>query len=158
MTFTPAAALGIFYDVPGKALVRFHRLMGALRRESRALRNRGFFFYFFDQNHLRHGVLAYRREAPAEGALPAESPIVVLNFSDRDAKAWIQFPTPAFGRSRSTARARRVVTSHRITVFFTITATERAGLRSIATGSPGRLEHNIDCMQVCASARLYFTQ
>lgn len=83
-----------FYDVPGKALVRLHRLMGTLRRKSRALRSLGFFFYFFDQNHLRQGVIAYRREASAAGALPAESLIVVLNFSDRDAEAWIQFPSP----------------------------------------------------------------
>jgi 1,4-alpha-glucan branching enzyme len=82
-----------FYDMPGKALVRLHRLMGTLRRNSRALRSLGFFYYFFDQNHLRQGVIAYRREAPAAGALPAESLIVVLNFSDRDAEAWIQFPS-----------------------------------------------------------------
>jgi 1,4-alpha-glucan branching enzyme len=83
-----------FYDGPGKALVRLHRLMGTLRRKSRALRSLGFFFYFFDQNHLRQGVIAYRREAPAAGPLPAESLIVVLNFSDRDAETWIQFPSP----------------------------------------------------------------
>jgi hypothetical protein len=61
--------------------------MGTLRRHSRALRSLGFFYYFFDQNHLRQGVIAYRREAPADGPLPAESLIVVLNFSDRDAEA-----------------------------------------------------------------------
>ena len=83
-----------FYDVPGRALVRLHRVMGALRRNSHALRSRGFFFYFFDQDHLRQGVLAYRREAPADGALAAESLIVVLNFFDQDAEAWIQFPSP----------------------------------------------------------------
>lgn len=81
-----------FYDVPGKALVRLHRLLGTLRRNNRALRSRGYFFYFYDQNHLRQGVIAYRREAPASGALPAESLLVVLNFSDQDAEVWLQFP------------------------------------------------------------------
>ena len=81
-----------FYDVAGKALVRLHRILGALRRGHRSLRSRGFFFYYFDRAHLDQGVIAYRREAPADGAAPAENLIVVLNFSDRDAEAWIQFP------------------------------------------------------------------
>jgi hypothetical protein len=41
-----------FYDQEGKALVRLHRILGALRRTRRALNARGFFYYF-----------NYRREA-----------------------------------------------------------------------------------------------
>jgi 1,4-alpha-glucan branching enzyme len=83
-----------FYDVAGKALVRLHRILGQLRRSHRALRSRGYFFYYFDQSHLDKGVIAYRRDAAPDGALPAESLITFLNFSDADAEVWIQFPTP----------------------------------------------------------------
>ena len=51
-----------FYDEAGKALVRLHRIMGTLRRTHRALRSRGYFYYFYDQAHLAKGVLAYRRQ------------------------------------------------------------------------------------------------
>jgi 1,4-alpha-glucan branching enzyme len=83
-----------FYDVGGKALVRLHRIMGELRRSHRALRSRGYFFYYYDQSHLAKGVIAYRRDAAADGALPAESVITFLNFSDTDAEIWVQFPSP----------------------------------------------------------------
>ena len=83
-----------FYDNAGRALVRLHRLMGTMRRNHRALRSRGFFFYYYDQAHLRKCILAYRRKAdPAEG-LVAEDLIVVLNFSDADAEVWLPFPSP----------------------------------------------------------------
>lgn len=86
-----------FYDGPGKALVRVHRVMGAMRRSSRALRARGFFYYFAEADHLRQGVIAYRREASAGtdaatgAALPAERLMVLLNFSDADAQIWVPF-------------------------------------------------------------------
>jgi 1,4-alpha-glucan branching enzyme len=81
-----------FYDVGGKALVRLHRIMGSLRRTHRALRSRGYFFYYFDQFHLQKGVIVYRRDAAPDGALPGESLIAILNFSDTDSEVWIQFP------------------------------------------------------------------
>jgi hypothetical protein len=83
-----------FYDPTGKALVRLHRVMGTLRRNHRALRSRGYFFYYYDPEHLKKGVIAFRREAPDDGAQPAESLIVFLNFFDNDAEVWLQFPTP----------------------------------------------------------------
>ena len=83
-----------FYDAAGKALVRLHRAMGALRRTHRALRSRGFFYYYHDQEHLQKGVLAYRRKADADGAQVAEDLMIVLNFSDSDAEVWLPFPTP----------------------------------------------------------------
>jgi 1,4-alpha-glucan branching enzyme len=81
-----------FYDAPGKALVRLHRIMGALRRGHRALRSRGYFYYFFDRSHLSAGVIAYRRDAPADGAHGAESLLVFLNFSDQAAQVWVPLP------------------------------------------------------------------
>lgn len=81
-----------FYDRKGKAFVRLHRIMGTLRRNHRALRSRGFFFYFFDQNHLSQRVITFRRDAPATPTQPAESLIILLNLSDSDADVWVQFP------------------------------------------------------------------
>lgn len=83
-----------FYDSAGKALVRLHRVMGTLRRKSRALRSRGYFYYYFDQTHLQKRVIAYRRKADAAGAQLAEDLLVVLNFSDSDAEVWLPFPAP----------------------------------------------------------------
>ena len=83
-----------FYDVAGKALVRLHRILGQLRRTHRALRSRGYFYYYFDSNHLRHGVIAYRRDANATPGYVAESLLVVLNFSDSDNEVWLPFPKP----------------------------------------------------------------
>jgi 1,4-alpha-glucan branching enzyme len=81
-----------FYDAAGKALVRLHRIMGSMRRQRRALRSRGYFYYYFDPNHIQQRVIAFRREAPAAGGQPAESLIVMLNFSDEDTDVWIPFP------------------------------------------------------------------
>lgn len=89
-----------FYDESGKALVRLHRIMGTLRRTHRALRSRGFFYYFHDTAHLAQGVLAYRRKADAEGGAPAEDLIVVLNFSDSESNAWISFPSAGTWREQ----------------------------------------------------------
>lgn len=83
-----------FYDAPGKALVRLHRILGTLRRTHRALRSRGYFFYYYDQTHLQKGVIAFRRDAPADGAQPSESMIICLNFFDNDAEVWLPFPAP----------------------------------------------------------------
>jgi 1,4-alpha-glucan branching enzyme len=83
-----------FYDRAGKSLVRLCRILGTLRRNHRALRSRGFFFYYFDQAHLAKRVLAYRRRADAVGGQPDEDLLVVLNFSDSDAEVWLQFPVP----------------------------------------------------------------
>jgi 1,4-alpha-glucan branching enzyme len=83
-----------FYDAPGRALIRLHRIMGRLRRDHRALRSRGYFYYFYDPEHLQRRVIAFRREAAADAGQPAESIIVVLNFSNQQAEVWIPFPTP----------------------------------------------------------------
>ena len=81
-----------FYDPRGRALVRLYRIMGALRRRHHALRSRGSFFYFDDPIHRRDGVIAYRRDAEAAGGAPAETVVVLLNFSDAAAEAWIPWP------------------------------------------------------------------
>jgi 1,4-alpha-glucan branching enzyme len=81
-----------FYDEAGKALVRLHRILGTLRRTHRALGSRGFYYYYYDQNHLQRGVLAYRRKADTDGMRPAEDLLVLLNFSDADAEVWLPFP------------------------------------------------------------------
>lgn len=83
-----------FYDAAGKALVRLHRILGQLRRTHRALRSRGYFYYYFDPNHLQRGVIAFRRDADAAGGELAESFLVALNFSDFDSEVWLPFPTP----------------------------------------------------------------
>lgn len=83
-----------FYDVAGKALVRLHRILGTLRRTHRALGSRGYFFYYNDPAHLGKNIIAFRRDAGADGAQPEESLITVLNFSDVEAEVWIEFPTP----------------------------------------------------------------
>lgn len=81
-----------FYDVEGKALIRLYRILGTLRRTHRALRSRGYFYYYYDPAHLQQGVIAFRREAAADAGQPAESLIVFLNFSDHDAEVWLPFP------------------------------------------------------------------
>ncbi|MDX6717912.1 MAG: hypothetical protein QOJ63_166 [Solirubrobacteraceae bacterium] len=79
-----------FYDVPGRAIVRLHRIMGALRRSHRALGARTSFFYHDLPEHRDRGVIAYRREAPGEHLL------VALNFFD--SPATIQVPFARAGR------------------------------------------------------------
>lgn len=66
--------------------------MAALRTQYRALGSRGFFYSNDDPNHRRDGIIAFRREAEADGALPAEVVVVVLNFSDHDVDARIRWP------------------------------------------------------------------
>jgi 1,4-alpha-glucan branching enzyme len=82
-----------FYDEVGKALVRLHRILGTLRGTRRALRSRGFYYYYYDQAHLQRGVIAYRRKADADGASAAEDLLVLLNFSDSETEVWLPFPT-----------------------------------------------------------------
>ncbi len=81
-----------FYDSAGKALVRLHRILGNLRRSHRALGSRGFFYYYYLQEHLQNKVIVFRREAPATASEPAESLIIFLNFSDQDQQVWLPFP------------------------------------------------------------------
>jgi 1,4-alpha-glucan branching enzyme len=81
-----------FYDVSGKALIRLYRVMAGLRRQYRALGSRGFFHYEDDPDHRREGLIVFRREAGATGALPAEAFVVVLNFSDNSVDAPIRWP------------------------------------------------------------------
>ena len=81
-----------FYDPMGKALIRLYRVMGTLRARYRALRSRGFLFYYNDPFHQRDGIIAYRRTAEAHGSDPAEDIIVILNLSDGDVDAWIPWP------------------------------------------------------------------
>lgn len=80
-----------FYDVPGKALVRLHRIMGALRRTRPALGARTAFYYHDVPDHRARGVIAYRRDAPGQPSL-----LVAVNFSD--APATIQVPFAHAGR------------------------------------------------------------
>lgn len=81
-----------FYDTRGKALIRLYRTLGTLRARHRALRSRGYFFYYNDPFHQRDGIIAYRRDADAAGASPAENLVIIVNFSDSDVDTWIQWP------------------------------------------------------------------
>jgi 1,4-alpha-glucan branching enzyme len=89
-----------FYDAGGKALVRLHRVMGSLRRQHRALKSRGYFYYYFEPTHLNQKVIVYRRRADATAARPAEDMIVVLNFADVEQDVWIQWPAAGNWRER----------------------------------------------------------
>jgi 1,4-alpha-glucan branching enzyme len=81
-----------FYDAPGKALVRLHRLMGTLRNGHRALGSRGYFYYYYERQHLDKGIIAYCRKAEAAPGRPEECLLIALNFSDADAEVWLKFP------------------------------------------------------------------
>jgi 1,4-alpha-glucan branching enzyme len=81
-----------FYDAPGRALLRLHRVMGKLRRELRCLDSRGFFFYYDDEQHRMQGVIAFRRHAEPSAAQPQQDAMVLINFWDRDAEVWVSFP------------------------------------------------------------------
>jgi hypothetical protein len=48
--------------------VRLHRIMGQLRPDLRCLDSRGSVFYFDEQSHRDHGVIAFHRHADAEAA------------------------------------------------------------------------------------------
>lgn len=79
-----------FYDVPGRALVRLHRVMGALRRSHAALGARTSFYYHDLPEHRDRGVIVFRREAQGAQLL------VAINFSD--SPATIQVPFARSGR------------------------------------------------------------
>ena len=81
-----------FYDGPGKALLRLHRRLGALRRESPALGSRGFFHYYNDPLQLARGVVCFRREAASIAGQPGESVLVFLNFSSTEQDGWAPYP------------------------------------------------------------------
>jgi 1,4-alpha-glucan branching enzyme len=75
-----------FYDVPGRAIVRLHRLMGALRRTRPALGARTSLYYHDVPEHRDRGVIAYSRDAPGQPSL-----LVALNFSDAAATVHVPF-------------------------------------------------------------------
>ncbi|UFH53132.1 alpha-amylase family glycosyl hydrolase [Spirosoma sp. KNUC1025] len=79
-----------FYDTAGKALVSLHRILGGLRRTNQALSSRGYFFYYFDQDHLAKHVIAYRRNSIT--GQPEESALVAINFSNQDQQIMLPFP------------------------------------------------------------------
>ncbi|MCU1572501.1 MAG: hypothetical protein JWO93_583 [Micrococcaceae bacterium] len=81
-----------FYDAPGKSLIRLYRIMAQLRSQHRALRSRGFFYYYDDPTHRQNGIIAFRREAATSNGMPAERLVVVLNFSDNDVDARVSWP------------------------------------------------------------------
>jgi 1,4-alpha-glucan branching enzyme len=83
-----------FYDPEGKALVRLHRIMGAMRRSLRCLNSRGFYYYFSEEEHRRRGVIAFRRHADADPAagLPEQDAIVLLNFWNDETEVSVEFP------------------------------------------------------------------
>ncbi len=81
-----------FYDAAGKALVRLHRIMGQLRRELRCLDSRGPFYYFDDEAHRAHCVIAFRRWALPTVGSTGDEVLVILNFGDQEAQIDILFP------------------------------------------------------------------
>jgi len=81
-----------FYDPQGKALVRLHRIMGQLRRDLRCLDSRGSFFYFDEQSHRDHGVIAFHRHADAGGGEPQQDVLVLLNFWNDNATVALPWP------------------------------------------------------------------
>ncbi|MCE7064973.1 alpha-amylase family glycosyl hydrolase [Dyadobacter sp. CY326] len=79
-----------FYDGPGKALVRLHRILGKLRRETQALTSRGYFYYYFESDHLNKQVIAFRRNSM--DGLPGASAMIAINFSNQTQQIWLPFP------------------------------------------------------------------
>src|SRR5262249_35042584 len=82
-----------FYDDEGSALVRVYRRAGTLRRAIPALRSRDF-FYFNTQSRPGDGLIAFQRRAAASGSQPAQTALVVLNFSDQDRTLTLAAPGP----------------------------------------------------------------
>ena len=89
-----------FYDGQGKALVRLYRILGALRRSSRALGALGSYYYYPQPEHLQSGVIAFRREAPATAMEPSEHFVVALNFRDAPADIWLTLPAAGLWREQ----------------------------------------------------------
>ena len=80
-----------FYDQYGQELVRLYRLLGRLRRTTRALRSREL-FYFNQQSNTAAGMVAYQRHAPATATEHEQYALVYLNFSDTPQSLAIPFP------------------------------------------------------------------
>lgn len=87
-----------FYDTQGRALVRLHRIMGRLRRTLRCLDSRGFFFYFDDQRHREHGVIAFHRHADAGNGGPEQDVIVLINLWNDAATITLPWPREGLWR------------------------------------------------------------
>jgi 1,4-alpha-glucan branching enzyme len=86
-----------FYDDSGQPLVRLYRRLAKLRRALPALRSRDM-FYYNEVSRVRDGVVVYRRHTVAANGQPAQTAIVLLNFSDADAT--LSVPVPAAGTYR----------------------------------------------------------
>jgi 1,4-alpha-glucan branching enzyme len=80
-----------FYDQYGQELVRLYRILGRLRRNTRALRSRQS-FYFNQQSNTSTGIVAYQRHAPATATEPEQYALIYLNFSDTPQSIAIPFP------------------------------------------------------------------
>ena len=96
-----------FYDLNGQPLVRLYRLLGQLRRTSRALRGPES-YYYYQQSHRQNQVIAYHRHAPAAGTTPEEWAMVLLNFADD--LGTIAVPFPRAGTWKEMLDATSVVT------------------------------------------------
>ena len=80
-----------FYDLDGQPLIRVYRRLGQLRRSSRALRGTESYYYYL-QSHQQTQIIAYHRHAPAEGTLPEDWAMVLLNFANSAAQINVPFP------------------------------------------------------------------
>jgi 1,4-alpha-glucan branching enzyme len=78
-----------FYDGNGQPLIRVYRILGKLRRSSRALRGPNS-YYYFQQSH--QGTIAYQRHAPPDPSGAEDWAIVLLNFSDNSGTISVPFP------------------------------------------------------------------
>jgi hypothetical protein len=86
-----------FYDTRGKVLIRLYRTLGTPRVRHRAPRVLLLLQRFVPQ---RDGIIAYRRDVDAAGDSPAESLVIILNFSDGDVDTWIQWPKAGHGEEQ----------------------------------------------------------
>jgi 1,4-alpha-glucan branching enzyme len=80
-----------FYDDDGNRLIRLYRRLGALRRNSNALRGTSS-YYYYQQSHQQNQVIAYHRYAPAAGTTAEDWVMVVLNFADSAGTITLPFP------------------------------------------------------------------
>jgi maltooligosyltrehalose trehalohydrolase len=80
-----------FYDDDGKPLIRLYRRLGALRRNSRALRGTSS-YYYYQQSHQQNQVIAYHRYAPADGTTAEDWAMVLLNFGNAVGTITLPFP------------------------------------------------------------------
>jgi 1,4-alpha-glucan branching enzyme len=80
-----------FYDQDGQPLIRLYRILGQLRRSSRALRGTQSYYYYL-QSHQQTQIVAYYRYASASGTLPEDWALVLLNFASTDGQISVPFP------------------------------------------------------------------